>query len=126
MFYDVLQSEPIRLIFEFALVPVHDRSDANLRHEQACIADKRARRNSGDDQANPLAARFFHFAPLMHLQDMSNFVAEDERELRFVIDGAQQPSVDEHRTVRQRGCIDGWIFDNEEPEFQRARRSLYA
>jgi hypothetical protein len=101
VFDDVLETEPIRLVFQLALVSVHDRGDAKFGHEQAGIADKRARRYAGDDQANALASRFLDFAPVVHLQDVSNFMTENECKLGFVIDCAKQPGIDEQRAVGQ-------------------------
>ena len=89
MLYDILQAEPVGLVFEFALMPVHDRSYANFRHEETCVAYKGARGNTCDNEANPLATGFFDFPTMVHLQDMSNFMTENERKLGFIIEGAE-------------------------------------
>src|SRR6266403_1911506 len=126
VFYDVLQSETVRLVFEFALMPVHDRSDANFRHEKACVADEGARGNSSDDESDPLASGFFDFAAMVHLQNMGNFMTENKRELGFVVEGAKQAGIDEQGAVGHRRCINRRIFHNEEAELQSARGAVYS
>ena len=53
-------------------------------------------------------------------------MTEDECKLGFVIDRAKQPGIDEQRSIGQRRRVNRWIFDNEEPEFQRARGAFRA
>ena len=107
-------------------MPVDRRGDSNLGHEHASVANEGAGGKSGDGQPDAGAASFLDFAPIVDLENVSHFVAENKRELCFIFEDAEKGAVNQDGAVRKRGSIDFGIFHDKETKFDGAASSFGA
>src|SRR6516225_9257691 len=120
----ILESQPVSLIFQLPLVSVHHGQNSNLRQKQARVSNEPACGNARNYQPDPLCPRLLHLAAGVYLKHVSHLVTENECKLGFVVDRAQQTSVDEHRSSRQRRRINLWILHNKKAELDGPGGSL--
>src|SRR6266404_1822215 len=122
----VLKAQAIGLVFEFALMTIHNGGNPDLRHEDSRVADKGAGGKARYSQADSRAAGFFDLTTIVHLEDVSHLMAQHERELRFVFEGTEQTGINQECSVGQRGSVDFRIFHDEETEFDGAASTFRA
>ena len=94
-----MQAQPVCLILQLPLVTINHGCDPDLCHEDSGVSDERTRCDSRDGQPDTRSSRLFDFPPVMHLQHMGHFVAQDKGELRFILERAEQTRIDQKRSI---------------------------